>query len=146
MLTAKQAADQVGKSKAAIIKAIKTGRLSASKSDDGGWRIDPAELFRVYQSLPTASPDSALAHTPEHTGLAAELAAIREKLAASERERDRERHQLEETIADLRRRLDMEGEERRKLTALLTDQREKSPQKPAGTFRQRAARWIAGER
>ena len=130
MLTAKQAADHVGKSKATILKAIKTGRLSASKTDDGEWRIDPVELFRVYQSPPTASPDSALAHTPEHTELAAELAVVREKLAALEGERGRERHQLEETITDLRRRLDMEAEERRKLTALLTDQREKSPQRP----------------
>src|SRR3954454_18576719 len=100
MLTAKQAADQVGKSKATILKAIKTGRMSANKADDGEWRIDPAELFRVYQSIPTGEQDSALGYRPEHTELAVELAAVREKLATVEQERQRERHQLEGTIDD----------------------------------------------
>jgi hypothetical protein len=34
--------------KSAIFKAIKNGRISASKDDKGQWMIDPAELFRVY--------------------------------------------------------------------------------------------------
>jgi hypothetical protein len=122
VLTAKQAADHTGKSKAAILKAIKTGRLSAKKDDMGEWRIDPSELFRVYQSAPTDFDNSAPAHTPEHTGLAAELAVTQAKLALLEQERQRERHQHETTIDDLRRRLDSEAEERRKLTALLTNQ------------------------
>lgn len=127
MLTAKQAADHTGKSKAAILKAIKTGRLSASKDDLGEWQIDPAELFRVYQSAPTENDNSAPAYTPEHTGVAVELAVMREKLATFEQERQRERQQHEATIDDLRRRLDAEAEERRKLTALLTDQRKPEP-------------------
>ena len=36
-----------------------------------------------------------------------------------------------DVISDLRERLDMESEERRKLTMLLTDMREKTPRKPA---------------
>ena len=36
----------------------------------------------------------------------------------------------DDVIKDLRERLDNEGEERRKLTMLLTDNREKSPEKP----------------
>lgn len=127
MLTAKQAADHTGKSKAAILKAIKTGRLSASKGGVGEWQIDPSELFRVYQSAPTEAANSAPAYTPEHSGLAAELAAMQDKLTTLEAERQRERHQHEATIDDLRRRLDAEGEERRKLTALLTDQRKPEP-------------------
>ena len=42
-----------------------------------------------------------------------------------EAERERERQGLQSTIDDLRRRLDGEAEERRRLTLLLTDQREK---------------------
>lgn len=46
----------------------------------------------------------------------------RERLAE---ERERERRQLQDRIDNLERRLDIEGEERRKLTAILTDQRAK---------------------
>lgn len=48
MLTAAQAAERVGKKKNTIIKAIKSGRMSAQKDGNGQWSIDPAELFRVY--------------------------------------------------------------------------------------------------
>jgi hypothetical protein len=63
-LSAKQAAEQVGLSKQGIIKAIKQGKLSATKDDNGEWQIDPAELFRVYQPAvhglppPTGSTNS----------------------------------------------------------------------------------------
>jgi hypothetical protein len=57
-LSAKQAAEQVGLSKQGIIKAIKQGKLSATKDDNGEWQIDPAELFRVYQPAVQGSPPS----------------------------------------------------------------------------------------
>ena len=66
--------------------------------------------------------------TPETPHLMGEMQA---KLDAAERlAAERER-----TIEDLRRRLDVEGEERRKLTAMLTDQRtapEPTPEPPRG--------------
>jgi hypothetical protein len=121
MLTAKQAADQTGKTKATILKAIKTGRLSGSKDDKGEWQIDPAELFRVYQHTPTDSPNSAPAHTTEHI----ELAAVRDKLATLEQERQRERGQLESQIDDIKQDRDFW---RQQATALLTDQRKPEPE------------------
>jgi hypothetical protein len=39
----KQAADAVGRGKPAILKAIKSGRISAWKDAFGQWQIDPAE-------------------------------------------------------------------------------------------------------
>ena len=48
MYSLKQAADAVGRGKPAILKAIKSGRISANKDDNGQWLIDPAELHRVY--------------------------------------------------------------------------------------------------
>ncbi len=48
MLTLGQAAKEVGKSKTAISNAIKSGRVSAGRTESGGYQIDPAELFRVY--------------------------------------------------------------------------------------------------
>lgn len=46
--SANQAADETGKSLSTITRAIKNGKLSAQKNDDGSYSIDAAELFRVY--------------------------------------------------------------------------------------------------
>ncbi len=54
-----------------------------------------------------------------------ETRVLEAKLEALQEERERERRQLEQTIEDLRRRLDAESEERRNLTLMLTDQRPK---------------------
>ena len=43
-----EAARQAGVSKPTLSKAISSGRLSAEKQPDGSYRIQPAELFRVY--------------------------------------------------------------------------------------------------
>src|SRR3954447_5077192 len=43
-----EAAKQARVSKPTLSKAIKTGRISAEKQPDGSYRIQPAELFRVY--------------------------------------------------------------------------------------------------
>jgi excisionase family DNA binding protein len=50
-LTAGQAAKAAGVSTATITRAIKRGRISASKDDGGSWRIDPAELHRTFPIL-----------------------------------------------------------------------------------------------
>lgn len=50
-LSVRQAAAHVGKSKQALLKAIKQGKISAAKDAQSQWRIDPAELFRVYRPL-----------------------------------------------------------------------------------------------
>jgi FtsZ-binding cell division protein ZapB len=125
MLTAKQAADEVGRTKAGILKAIRTGRLSGTKDDKGEWQIDPAELFRVYQHTPTDSRKSEPAHTTETAGLTVELAAVRDKLATLEHERQRERGQLESQIDDIKQDRDFW---RQQATALLTDQRKPEPE------------------
>jgi excisionase family DNA binding protein len=47
-LSLREAAEQAGTSKSTIWRAIKSGRLSATRTDDGGFAIDPAELFRAF--------------------------------------------------------------------------------------------------
>ena len=37
-----------GSSKTTIHRAVKSGKLSASRTEDGGWLIDPAELSPAY--------------------------------------------------------------------------------------------------
>ena len=44
-LNLREAAEQTGTSKADIWCAIRAGRLAAKKTDDGGFAIDPDELF-----------------------------------------------------------------------------------------------------
>jgi excisionase family DNA binding protein len=44
----REAARQVGVTKSTIHRAVQQGRLSASRTEGGGYAIDAAELFRVY--------------------------------------------------------------------------------------------------
>jgi excisionase family DNA binding protein len=112
-----EAAKATGKSKPTIQRAIKSGTISAIKKDDGSYSIEPSELHRVFPPLPHASNDSGTmkqSETQPETGmLQRENELLRERL-----------EDKDHTIADLRRRLDAETEERRKLTAILTDQRQ----------------------
>ena len=115
-LSAKEAAEAVGMTKAGLLKAVRKGTLSAEKDHNGEWKIDPAELFRAY---PPANRNTAPGHqtvdngTPApDTGLQAEIEGLRALVDTLQSERD-----------DLRRRLDQEGQERRQLMAMLTDQR-----------------------
>lgn len=141
-----EAAKQARVSKPTLSKAIKNGRISAEKQPDGSYRIQPAELFRVY---PPETHENGLDRSEfderetgnENRLVAEQVGVLRERLALLTDERERERQQLTDQIEDLRRRLDaeaearrLEGEERRKLTAVLTDQRPKdeAPQPNAG--------------
>ncbi|MDD2864681.1 MAG: hypothetical protein PHC99_08145 [Methylococcales bacterium] len=121
-LTLTQASQTCKKAKATLLDAIKSGRLSARKNEKDVWEIDPAELHRVYPyQLENDEENANLPH--EKRKPTAELIEILEK------ERAREREQMQATIDDLRKRLDEEAEERRKLTKLLTHQTEQSVQK-----------------
>jgi len=118
MYTVGQAAKSTGKSKPTITRAIKSGKISATRNENGSYSIDPAELHRVFPVLPSSSNSSPLVthnETPNETAmLRVENEGLREQIQILRDERD-----------DLRRRLDAETEDRRKLTTLLTDQRPK---------------------
>ena len=88
-----EAARATGKSKPAVSKAIKSGRLSASRADDGSYRIDPAELERVYPVTGSLNGQGRRDETPVDTS---ELTLWR--TLATEREA---------TIRDLRARLEL---------------------------------------
>ena len=49
VLSLQEAAERTETSKVDIWRAIQTGRLLAQRTDDGGFAIDPAELFRVFE-------------------------------------------------------------------------------------------------
>lgn len=113
-----EAAKATGKSKATISKAIKSGRISASKDDTGAFRIDPSELHRVYPPTPTGEQEETLKETPVNTLESGDFKALQARLeAAQERLADKEA-----VIADLREDRD---KWRQQATALLEDHRPK---------------------
>lgn len=133
-LNLNQAAKTCKKSKAALLDAIRSGRLSAKQNDLKIWEIDPAELFRVYPfEIETDQPTNKVTkqqnrnQPDENQQLTNDL--FNEILEKIEKEKTREREQMQATIDDLRKRLDEEAEERKKLTRLLTHQTEPTEKK-----------------
>ena len=125
MMSLREAATAAGVSKSTIQRAIKAGRLSASRTDDGGYAIDPAELSRVYPprngddaTRTDAMGQDATSLAPAATAmLEAELASLRELLRRADREAD-----------DLRADRDAWRAQAENATAtvkMLTDQRER---------------------
>lgn len=49
MLSLREAAQLCGRGKSTIQAAIKAGKLSAGRNEQGGYEIDPAELHRVFE-------------------------------------------------------------------------------------------------
>lgn len=110
-----EAAKATGKSKATLSKAIKSGRLSALKDETGTFRIDPAELHRVYP----ATPQGEQKETPVNTLETGDYRALQARLEATE-ERLADKDAV---IADLREDRD---KWRQQATALLEDKRPRS--------------------
>lgn len=123
MYSLRTAAEAVGVGKPAILKAIQKGRISAQKNETGQWQIDPAELHRVYPPVPGTTSGTGSGEREETPEKDNGNSILQREIDLLKEERVRERQQFEATIDDLRRRLDEEASERRKLTALLTDQR-----------------------
>ena len=98
MLNLREAAELAGTTKSSIWRAIKSGRLSCTRDDDGGVQIDPAEISRVYPPRPP-KPERAGADPSAQTGtgelalrnaaLEAEVRLLREMADSLKAERDR---------------------------------------------------------
>lgn len=114
-LSAKEAADLVGRSKTGIIKAMREGRISAQKDINGEWRVEPVELFRVYAPI----NQDGIENREVNDGAQPDTPSLQVKLEQLERRLE----ERDDVIQDLRQRLDAESEERRKLTLILTDAR-----------------------
>lgn len=136
-LTLGQAAKLARTSKTTLTRAIRSGRISAERRDDGSYRIDPAEMARVFeisvetpvtgretgdvvhQATPTRDPGETPV-TPETVArlaaLDAEVAGLREMLRRADRQAD-----------DLRAERDQWRETAQAAQRLLVDQRERRP-------------------
>jgi hypothetical protein len=124
--TVPQAAAAVGRNRSSLLRAIKAGKLSAMRDEaSGDWRIDPAELHRLYPPRPEMHAQDAVGGNAPSRSIdaAVEIAELRARLEAVE-------HRFtdaQDVIRNLWQRLDAETEERRRLTALLADQRPAAP-------------------
>ena len=129
-MTLNQAAKAAGKAKGTILKAIKEGNLSAPKDERGRYEIDPAELHRVFSLTSPDQSEKPKMTTPNDHENRIEIERLRAELKAAHTLTEN----MAETVADLRERLNREGEERRQLTAMLTDQRTAGQSGKRGLF------------
>ena len=136
-LTLGQAAEMCGWSKGALSKAIKSGQMSVHAKTKAGFQLDPAEVLRVFPKKTETHMSEQSETVQKYSGnsaLSAEVEALRQQIATAELERIREREQLTDRIESLQQMLSDEKSERRQLTALLTDQREKTLDAPKRGF------------
>lgn len=133
-----EAAKVVGFSKPTLSRAIKSGKLSAKRLDDGSFSIDPSELMRWKDanghrnaSVKRLATQAETHKTPsEASVLQAEVERLRAQFLAVERERDF----LEQRIEDLRERAARAERKEDQLYALLVDLRPKAPEAPRKGF------------
>lgn len=113
------AAKATGKSKATISKALKSGRISGYKGDDGVFHIDPSELHRVYPPISLDEHEETPDSEPESISTKMLVRELEMRLeAAQQRLTDKDG-----VIDDLREDRDRW---RQQATSLLEDKRHKS--------------------
>jgi hypothetical protein len=128
-----QAAKEAGVAKSTISKALSSGKLSYSEKSTAGYKIDPAELFRVFPKTSKPEPDepspndwkpgNGHAETgPYSAAFEIQLAGLKHLLA----EKDRRISDLEADRAHLREDRNRSSqnwqEERIRLLKLIEDQ------------------------
>ena len=117
MFTLGEAAKETGLAKSAISRAIKSGRLSAVRQENGSFAIDPAELFRVYPRNGCPEQKSERLATQEDTDAQRrEIALLRELLEEVRGERE-----------NLRADRDRWQQQAERITLLLTTQPPAAP-------------------
>jgi hypothetical protein len=153
-----QAAKEAGVAKSTISKALSSGKLSYREKNPEGYKIDPAELFRVYPRTTKTDaeetspndwqPGQAGADTlPYSAKFEIQLAGLKSLIAEKDRrisdlESDRaqlreDRHRLTENWQDERVRLLKLLEDQTGAVKLLTDERSKLVAEVQHTFWQR---------
>jgi hypothetical protein len=156
-----QAAREAGVAKSTISKALSSGKLSYREKNSDGYKIDPAELFRVFPKTSKTSSDepspndwqpaAANGETiPYSAKFEIELARVKSLVEEKDRriadlESDRaqlreDRHRLTENWQEERVRLLKLLEDQTGAVKLLTDERNKLTAEAQRTFWQRLFR------
>ena len=130
-----EAAKAVEFSKPTLSRAIKNGKLSAIRLEDGSYQIDAAELQRwkdsnghrngsTRQMTTRGGTDVTLSETPGSSGLEIEVVTLREQLRSAEAARGF----LEERVSDLQDRAERAEAKEDKLLALISNLRTREPE------------------
>jgi len=126
-LTLGQAARVAGVGKTTLARAIKSGRMSASRTDEGSYRIEPAELHRVYPIPAVAQDGDATGEMVHHATPAtvtdAMVALLRGQLADLRQDRD----DLRQDRDSWKRQAEKWQQQAEAVGRLLTDQRQGRP-------------------
>jgi hypothetical protein len=109
MHTLGTAAKAAGVSKSAVYRALKSGKLSGSRTETGDYRIDPAELFRWRDSFVAAKrsePSPAQSETgltqPETAALQAQITGLKQIIELMQSQMDQTRMDMRRENDDLR--------------------------------------------
>ena len=82
-LTLAEAAQATGVNRSTILRAIKSGKISGARDENGAWSVEPVELHRVF---PPASATPEPVHQDAQTD--ALVAELRAQLADMRAQRD----------------------------------------------------------
>lgn len=127
-----KAAEVSGKSKSTINRAIKSGKLSAQRNEDGSYGIDPSELARAFpekhHGTPSSEPMKSETEPLQIKALEARLEAAHERIQDA-RDRLTEKDNI---ITDLKSDRDSW---RQQATRLLEDHRRYDEKKPKGFWK-----------
>ena len=115
-----QAAKATGIPKPRLSRAISKGQISATRTESGGYLIDPAELHRVFSPV-TTKPEPVQERYSDSTPLLVRIEELTHRLSDKD-----------DVIRDLRQHLDDAAQERHRLTLLLTHHAERQPPPPQG--------------
>lgn len=127
-----KAAEASGKSKSTINRAIKSGKLSAHRNDDGSYSIDPSELARAF---PPGEPGTRPTDPPRNPSEPFNIKDIELRLNATQQRLADAQERLTEKddiIADLRSDRDTW---RQQATRLLEDHRKNDDMRPKGIWK-----------
>ncbi len=110
------AATATGLNKTTVLRAIKSGKITGTKTDDGEWRVEPAELHRVFP--PVSKAETATVPTATEDALA--MAELRHRAALAEARLS----DLKAALEDMREQRDKwQSQADRLATGAVTDQR-----------------------
>lgn len=144
-LSLRQAAELCGASRSTIHRALQNGKLSGQRTEDGAWSIDAAELARVFPWDVSGTDQRDTVDRGRDGG--EDRGADRERIAVQAVQITMLQQQLEreqETVADLRRRLDRAEDRVLALTAPSPSAKPEEP--PHGTLWGRLRYVLRGQR
>ena len=133
-ITLTEATEMTGKSKSTLTRAIISGKLTATRSEDGKtYQVDESELARVYPlvSVNHGSPDdSPSVNQPESVPAAAQIELVQDQIDEIKRIHRREVERMEAQIDDLRQDRDDWKTQASNQTLLLKHEQERHQEVP----------------